>query len=407
MEVQDTTQGRQPGPVQIGIILVSACLSVLVTAILGPSLPKMEADFSAVKDIAKLVPISMTVPMLVMSFFCVIAGMLSDKYGRKWLLVWASIAYAAIGTAPLYLESFNAILGSRVLLGFAEAFVVVIGAAYIGDLFEGERRERIFALQALTASTSAFFLNIIGGVLGDIGWRVPYSLYAVGFVLALFVVFFLWEPDRKPKPVASDADQLREPKAKASMVALMCVVVIFGSIAFLTVPVSFAYLFVGIGEESSAKIGGAYGLNSLGIIAGSIAFGWWLNARTNVWGQLTFAFGFLAVGFLLMSVAQAYAVLALAGIIAGLGSGILMPSAIVWCLSLFPAYQRGAAMGYFWSSQFFGSFLAAPVAIVLSQNLGSYAAAMKIVGIAMVVGAVLTLLAALLTRGKATQMVAN
>jgi len=101
----NSAEARVPGNLQIGIMLATICLAVLVTAILGPSLPKMEAYFSDVEDAKKLVPLSMTVPMLVMAVFCIAAGGIADRFGRKRLLVGACLAYGCIGTIPLYADN--------------------------------------------------------------------------------------------------------------------------------------------------------------------------------------------------------------------------------------------------------------------------------------------------------------
>ena len=137
MNQSTVRDARKPGFIQIAILLITVGVSVLVTAVLGPSVFKMEAHFADVENVQLLVPLSLTLPMLVMSVFSVIAGAISDRVGRKWLLVGAAVFYGVVGMMPLVLTDLYAILGTRIVLGIFEAFVMVTGIALIGDFFVG------------------------------------------------------------------------------------------------------------------------------------------------------------------------------------------------------------------------------------------------------------------------------
>src|SRR5271155_894796 len=122
----DSSKPPRPRLIQAAILLTTSGLSVMVTAVLGPSLPKMQAHFGAVANADYWVPISLTIPMLVMACLSIVAGALSDKIGRKRLLVAATTVYSLCGTAPLYLSSLSSVVVSRVGLGVMEAAVMTI-----------------------------------------------------------------------------------------------------------------------------------------------------------------------------------------------------------------------------------------------------------------------------------------
>ena len=171
MDQSTMRDARKPGAIQIAVLLITVGVSVLVTAVLGPSVFKMEAHFTDVENSRLLVPLSLTLPMLVMSAFSVIAGAISDRVGRKWLLVGAAVFYGIVGMLPVVLTNLYMILGARIVLGIFEAFVMVTGIALIGDFFVGSKRARLLALQTTAASLMAFVFNNVGGILGDISWR--------------------------------------------------------------------------------------------------------------------------------------------------------------------------------------------------------------------------------------------
>ncbi len=389
-------QEREAGPMQIVILLGTVCLAVLVTAILGPTLPKMEAHFASVENVESLVPLAMTAPMLIMAIMGLAAGFLIDRFGRKWTLVIAAALYGVIGTSPLYLESLHAILASRILLGFVEIVVSITGIALIGDLFTGQKRARLIALQTTLGTLAAFALNNLGGVLGELGWRAPYAFYSIGFVLAIMAAIFLWEPDRQSHApekatLSGDAAALGTGKLDRPIFALHLVLVLLAGLIFLTVPVNFAFLFEEIGVVSTSAIGIAYGVNSLGAVAGSLVFGWVLSKRLGVNGQLAVAFGFMGAGFLGLWASQTYFTLMFSGVFAGFGGGVLFPTITTWNLRMTPVHLRGLGLGAFQSVLFFGQFLAGIAVVWAGSFLGGRAEAIKWLGIALVVATAISL----------------
>ena len=81
---------RRPRLIHAAILLVTSGLTTLATAILGPSLPRMQAHFSGAAHADYLVPLTLTVPMLAMAALSIFAGSLADRYGRKRMLVWST-----------------------------------------------------------------------------------------------------------------------------------------------------------------------------------------------------------------------------------------------------------------------------------------------------------------------------
>ena len=115
--VVDPATGRAAGIPQLVLLLAASCMSVLGAVLIAPVLPQMQAEFASVPGAAVLVPIVLTVPALIIGITAPFAGLIADRFDRKRLLLVALVAYSIFGTAPLYLQSLGAILGSRVLVG--------------------------------------------------------------------------------------------------------------------------------------------------------------------------------------------------------------------------------------------------------------------------------------------------
>jgi MFS family permease len=388
----------EPKLIQAIILLVTSGLTVLVTAILGPSLPAMQAHFAGVPGADYLVPLTMTAPMLMMAGLSVFAGELADRVGRKRLLVGATVLYAVVGTAPLYLDSLNAIIASRFLLGLLEAVLMTVSTTMIGDYYDGAQRDRFMSLQTTVAATSAFLLNTVGGVIAEHGWRAPYAVFACSLLLAPLMVIYLWEPKSR---ASMTADQFARDDSsfRPGLLGFICSLAVLLGIVFLTVPVHFGYLHGLIGVKSPTQIGMAYGINSLGVISGTLLFGWVLAARMQVVYQLAWGALIAGFGFVLMKSAGDYSALTTAGFINGLGAGILLPAMVTWNMRELPMSRRGLGIGAFQSCLFLGMFINPILIVGLEKQLVvSRAHAVSLIGMVLMALAIVAMLSGLMKR---------
>ena len=390
---QPPTAVRQPRAIHAGILLVTSGLTTLATAVLGPSLPKMQAYFAATPRVEYWVPLAMTVPMLVMAVLSIFAGALADRIGRKRLLVWSTGLYAVFGTAPLWLPTLQSIFVSRTLMGVTEAALMTVSTTMIGDYFAGARRQKLMSLQTTVAAGSAVVLNILGGMMGALGWRAPYAVYSVSLPLALLMAVYLWEP--KPadpsKALESHAPDDAGVTFRPAQLVGICAVALLVGLVFLIVPVHLAFLFDAIGERASEHIGLAYGLNSLGVMAGTVCFGWIVAGRLGVAAQLALAIALTGLGFIGMGLATSYAALTAAAVVNGFGSGLLLPTAVTWNMRELPFERRGLGVGAFQSSLFFGMFLNPILVVSLAGSAGTRAGAVEAIGMALLAAAAVAL----------------
>ena len=128
-------EARQPRLVHACILLVTAGLTSLATAVLGPSLPKMQEHFASTPGADYLVPLSLTVPMLVMALLSVFAGAAADRVGRKRILVWSTATYALCGTAPLWLKTLDGMFVSRILRDAKTGDTIQFSGVQVDALF--------------------------------------------------------------------------------------------------------------------------------------------------------------------------------------------------------------------------------------------------------------------------------
>ncbi|MBB3000733.1 MFS family permease [Paraburkholderia tropica] len=390
MHVQ--TPGRDGAPVRReahflhALILLSTVIcGTLAPTVIGPVLPAMQQHFANVPGIETLVPVVVTMPMFVLGALAMVIGAVSDKIGRKRVLVGALVLYAIAGTAPLYLDSIQAILASRALVGLAEAAAMTVSTSFIGDYFTGAKRDRYAALQVTVASTSAFVFNLMGGVLGAYGWRAPFVAYALPLLLAPLVQIFIWDTQGGRDLREAHAHAADETTFRPWLLALICLAAFGVGMVFMVVPVHLSFMLVQLGVHSTGAIGFAYAMNSVGIIAGTLGFGWFIASRFSVLQQFVLGTIVCGLGFACMGTAHDQTVLTLGGAINGVGCGIVLPALVSWGLRSLPFSRRGFGTGAFTAAQFIGYFCSPIVVMAMVMHSGSRFAVVQSWGLALFV----------------------
>lgn len=356
---------RSAGAAQSVLLLFGSCLPVLGAVLIAPVLPRLQAHFFDSPGSTVLVPVALTIPALMIALVAPIAGALVDRFGRRALLLACMLVYTLCGTLPLILDSLPLIVASRAGLGLAEAGIMTCCTTLIGDYFEGERRERLFALQMVASSLSAALFMAVGGSLGEVGWRAPFVLYAVGLLCIPLMAKLLWEP------AASQLENSTPSSSSfpwAKLLPLYLVSLLAGVSLFI-VPVQAGFLLNLIHVDAPQQIGITMGANQLGVLAGALLF----HIFSGFSAPRLLAIGFVIAGAggALMSQTENVALMVVAVLINGMGVGLLLPTLITQVMQEVDFTQRGRATGGFTAAIFAGEFLS-PL-IVLSLTGGDHA----------------------------------
>lgn len=370
------------------LLLLGSCLPVLGGVLIAPVLPRIAEHFAGTANVGVMVPIVLTLPALMIALFSPFAGWLSDRIGRKRLLVLAMLLYGICGPLPLLLNDLNVILLSRAGLGLAEAAIMTCCTALIGDYYDGRERVQLLSWQTIVTSLSATAFFMLGGLIGEHGWRVPFALYIVGLVFAPLMHLALSEPLRRASAVVQ-AQQPREfPLRSLSVICAMTILVALG---FFIVPVQTGFLLEHIGIDSPQRIGMAIGLGHSAVFLGALLF-----RRLSRFGPgLLLALGFLisGAGILMLANATDYRTVILAVMVNGLGGGLALPTVLSWALSTLSIEHRGKGTGLF-NAGFFGGQFASPLLVMaLSGVADGRVGAVALVGWGLLLAALVSLIA--------------
>ena len=344
-----------------GLALVAPItLSTMAIVLLVPILPTLSREFADLPGRDYWVPAVLTVPALCVALFSPVAGVLGDRFGRRRLLLWSLFAYGVVGTMPLYLSDFRAIFASRVGVGVAEAALVTLSTTMIADYFAGEARNRWLAGQTAVASVSATGFFLLGGFLGQLGWRAPFAVYASAFVMMAVVALFTWEVERPAEAERPGSSPSGFPTAH--MVRVVATTLL-GSILFYTLQIQSAPALAGLGVTEPERIGMLTALVSLGVPIGTLVYG--RVSRAGVPALLAAEFAVLAAGLSTMGVAATPPTFLAGCALAQLGAGMLLPTLLVWAVGGVPFALRARVTGVWTGAFTLGQFLS-PIAVTFA-----------------------------------------
>lgn len=360
-----TTQSK--ATIATYLLLIINCLSPMAAIVVAPSLPQMQAHFANVPNVEFLIPVSLTIPGLLVALLSPLVGLLADRYGRKRLLVASIVGYGIFGLMPMLLDSLYAIIVSRIALGCVESVVVTISTMLIGDYYSGQQRQKYLALQTTFASSSAILFFMIGGALGEIGWRMPYVVYAVPLLLAVFSKMLLWEPKAAQMAEQESLTQVLVPFRPLLLLGI-CFVTFIGASAFMVLQIQMAYLLGAVGESSPQTAGIVASACSAMIVIGTLSVHTLTRLGLRTPHCLTLAFGLIAASFLLIPTAHNWQGILGIALINGLGCGLMLPTLVIWNMRELPWQRRGLGTGMWYGSYCLGMFFS-PILVVATNKL--------------------------------------
>jgi len=179
----------------IPFIFITVMLDMLALGLIAPVLPKLILDFLGgnMNSAANWNGIFGTVFAL-MQFFCSpVLGVLSDKFGRRPVILLSNLGlgldYMVMALAP----SLGWLFLGRVISGIT-ASSIPTAMAYIADVAPKEKRAAAFGMIGVAFGLGFILGPAIGGPLGDLGPRLPFWV-AGGFSLINWLYGYLFVPE--------------------------------------------------------------------------------------------------------------------------------------------------------------------------------------------------------------------
>lgn len=340
----------QPTTLTALALLFAATLTIMAGATIAPSLPAMREHFSGLPQSDVLVRLVLTLPALVIALTSPIMGVLSDRWGRKPLLVAGLVVYVVAGSAGYVIENIWLMLLSRALLGVAVAAVMTANTALMADLFQGEARNRILGMQGVFSNAGGTLFLVVGGLLAQKHWHLPFLIYLLP-VLLLPLVWAQVPAVRSQQPASAAASRL-----PLNILWPIYAAAFLTFLLFYLIPTQLPFYLTGRFGASSSVSGLMVALtNLIGVFAGLLYVR--VGSRMKPVRLSSLAFALLGIGLVLVGLSGSYLGIGLGVLVLGLGVGLSFPNLTAWLARVAPAEVRGRAIGLLSSSLFLGQFM--------------------------------------------------
>ncbi len=168
--------------------------------IILPSLPRLAIDFASDYGSAQL---ALTVYLAAMAPAQLIYGPLSDRFGRRPLMLLGMLAYLVGTTLCVVAWSLEAMLVGRVIQAFGGCAGMVLSRAIVRDVHDRERSAGLIAHITMAMSLAPMFSPALGGWLEEwVGWRVGFLLLGIAGAIGLVSAWFhLNETNQHPSAI--------------------------------------------------------------------------------------------------------------------------------------------------------------------------------------------------------------
>ena len=179
-------------------ILATIALDALSFALVVPVIPALIMQIGHVQHAAASLWLGIILSAFAFSQFlgAPVAGALSDRFGRRPVLLFSQAAMAVNALCWVWVPSLWWLLGLRLVAG-ALAGNVSAASAYVGDVTPPERRARSFGLVGAMWGLGFVVGPAIGGWLGSVSLRLPF-LVASGLITLNFLYGLLVLPESLP-----------------------------------------------------------------------------------------------------------------------------------------------------------------------------------------------------------------
>ncbi|MFL5846934.1 MAG: multidrug effflux MFS transporter [Solirubrobacteraceae bacterium] len=164
-----------------------------------PVLPRLTDELGTATSVAQL---TITACLLGLALGQVVAGPLSDRFGRRRPLLVGVVAFIATSIGCAISPSVEVLVGARFVQGLAGAVGIVIAQAAGRDIYSGGRLARYYGRLTMLGGLTAIAGPVAGGQLAKVtDWRGTFLFLAlVGAVILAAVVFVMREtlpPERR------------------------------------------------------------------------------------------------------------------------------------------------------------------------------------------------------------------
>ena len=334
------------------LIFLTVFIDLLGFGILIPILPSFSVKELHIDEAA--IGIAIAIYSFVQFLFNPVFGKISDKYGRKPVIVVCLFLNAVGYIVFSFTHSYVLLLTSRIIAGIGGSSIGV-AQAYIADVTTRSERSKGMGLIGAAFGLGFVFGPLMGGLLSDFGYAVT-GYVAAGFSLMAFTltIFFLPESLKKDTNVdPSNALKRRKLFDFAGMkkilqkpdLAVLILLFFILTFSFANIYGTFALLGLkvyGFTDMQNGYMYGIIGLTSAIIQGGMIGR---INKMMSKKKILIIASFIIMTMLAMIPYAGSFAGLAIVSILLAYGTGTFQPTVLSLISEVTSEAEQGITLG--------------------------------------------------------------
>jgi len=332
-----------------------------------PAMPVIKSVFAASDA---MVGLTYSVALLVMAFATLVYGSLSDRYGRRPMLLTGLFLFTFGSGVSGIADSVSGLMAGRVIQALGAGCGVTLARAIARDAYGTEGLVKVIAYLTMAYTLGPMIAALFGGALIDMaGWRSMFWFAAIaGALLATASYVVLYETHPKEDIQHRPSSYLKEYAALFSHARFTAFVLQtgLGSGVFYAMAAAASFLMKDSLGRSATEFGAYFMAFPVGFLAGSVLSSR-LSHRFGIENMVLAgsAINFLAILLQSASILAGYLsplIIFIPGFFITFGQGIALPNAQVGAMRVIPSLS-GTAAGV---GVFFQMFLGAVFAQIYS-----------------------------------------
>lgn len=315
--------------------------SISLMAIVGivaitPALPLIATELAISKEKIGLLVSVFTLPGIILT---PLFGIISDKFGRKLILLPSLFVLGFFSVLSLFVRDFYLLITFRFLAGVGASSLGAMNITLIGDLFSQDKREKILGYNNSVLNLGTAVFPFLAGILANLHWSLVFILPSLSLIIFswLFIAFKEKESLSKPpeRYIKNFIAVLKNKNlSKVFFINLITYIILFGSL-WTYLPSLMAQKF----NSQPFLIGITLSSMSLTTSVSSSFFGFLVKKISSV-RLFLISFTLYAIALCIATLVPKWYFLFAATILFGIGHGLNLPNIQSIIIRLAPDTHR-------------------------------------------------------------------
>ncbi len=342
--------------------------------ILLPALPIIKETFQVSNDVAQL---TLSLSMLAIALGTLFYGPLSDKYGRKPVMLLGLSITIAGSLFCYFANTIELLILGRFIQSFGGAVGLVLARAIVRDVYGGQEAARVIATLVMVMVVIPMLSPALGGELMlRLGWESVFVVIALASMLILaLLVKSLPETLKEPIPFSGIGAMVNNYfslfRSRAFCGYAFCVT--FVSVVFFSFISAAPEIMVSVLDRPPTEYGYYFVMIPLGFMVGNYFarhYGRQMELNRMIGIGASIGIGGISLAILLQLAGFHQPIALFAPVaLAVLGNGITLPNAQAAAINEFPQFAGSASGLTGFLQMFFSAIAAQLVAMIFNGSV--------------------------------------